>query len=363
MLRPPFFDPQKTYYENWEQGPFNGFTDGVVLPQEEPRFDFLGYKISYPLGIPAGPLLNSKYVRAAMEKGFDIPVYKTVRTREKKCNEWPNVLPVKVEGKLTLEKAKAGLTIKSEYSEPLAITNSFGNPSYPVEIWQNDIIDLVRWAKSRKGQLVLGMIEGTRWSREDTEEDVVNDWILAGRLMRETGVHGIEVNFSCPNEGDLVKRLLCYDIEKSRTIAEAVKREIGDMPLIAKVSYFENEEELRSFVRRVGSIVNGISAINTISAAVRKEDGTQALPGGEWRLKSGICGAPVKWAGLEMVKRLKKLREEFGLRFDIVGCGGVTTPSDFKEYRDAGADVVMSATGAMWNPYLAKEIKEAYPDA
>ena len=30
---------------------------------------------------------------------------------------------------------------------------------------------------------------------------------------------------------------------------------------------------------------------------------------------------------------------------------------------DAGADVVMSATGAMWNPYLAKEIKEAYPNA
>ena len=30
---------------------------------------------------------------------------------------------------------------------------------------------------------------------------------------------------------------------------------------------------------------------------------------------------------------------------------------------DAGADVVMTATGAMWNGYLAKEIKEAYPDA
>ena len=43
--------------------------------------------------------------------------------------------------------------------------------------------------------------------------------------------------------------------------------------------------------------------------------------------------------------------------------GGVMTPKDFKEYRDAGADVVMTATGAMWNPYLAKEIKEAYPDA
>ena len=64
-----------------------------------------------------------------------------------------------------------------------------------------------------------------------------------------------------------------------------------------------------------------------------------------------------------MTRRLKALREEFGLKYAIVSSGGVTVPKDFKEYRDAGADVVMTATGAMWNPYLAKEIKEAYPDA
>ena len=52
-----------------------------------------------------------------------------------------------------------------------------------------------------------------------------------------------------------------------------------------------------------------------------------------------------------------------GGTWQIIGVGGVTVPKDFREYRDAGADVVMSATGAMWNSYLAKEIKEAYPDA
>jgi dihydroorotate dehydrogenase (NAD+) catalytic subunit len=35
-----------------------------------------------------------------MEKGYDVPVYKTVRTRKKECNEWPNVLPVEVKGSL-----------------------------------------------------------------------------------------------------------------------------------------------------------------------------------------------------------------------------------------------------------------------
>ncbi len=207
------------------------------------------------------------------------------------------------------------------------------------------------------------MIEGTRWSESDSEKDFENDWIKVATMMNETGVHAIEANFSCPNEGNLVKRLLCYDTEKSASIARKVKEAIGQTPLVIKISYFENQDELRDLVTRAGNIVQGISAINTIPSAVYKPDGTQALPGGEWRLKSGICGAPIKWAGIEMVERLKQLREEFKMNFSIIGVGGVTTPADYKEYRTAGADLVMMATAAMWNPYLAKEIKEAYPHA
>ena len=76
------------------------------------------------------------------------------------------------------------------------------------------------------------------------------------------------------------------------------------------------------------------------------------------RLKSGVCGAGIKWAGLDMVRRLKDIKEENGYTFSIEGVGGVMNASDFKEYKAAGADSVMSATGAMWNPYLAQEIKK-----
>lgn len=363
MLRTPFFDPAKTYYQNWEEGPFGDFADGVVLPTGAPKFSYLGYKIGYPLGIAAGPLVNGRFVKAALEKGFDIPVYKTVRSREKECNEWPNVLPVETQEKLTLAQAAEGLTTKKEYSEPLAITNSFGNPSYPTDVWQKDVRELMEYARAREGQMVCGMIEGTRWEAGAGEEDFIADWVLTARLMKETGVHAIEANFSCPNEGDRVKRLLCYDADMGARIAEAIKKEIGETPLVIKISYFEHDAELREVVERVGPHIQGIAAINTIPAAVYKEGGEQALPGGPWRLKSGICGAPIKWAGLDMTRRLKALREEFGMQYDIVGVGGVTTPKDFKEYREAGADVVMVATAAMWNGYLAKEIREAYPDA
>lgn len=138
----------------------------------------------------------------------------------------------------------------------------------------------------------------------------------------------------------------------------AVKNEIGNLPLIIKGSYMQDEEYLKRFVHELSSIVQGFSVINTIAAAIIDKKGEQALPG-QGRLRSGVCGAPIKWAGLEMVKRFNALRMAHGYGFAIVGVGGVTTPLDYQEYKDAGADIVMSATGAMWNPYLAKEIKES----
>jgi len=357
MLRKPFFDPNKTYYENWEEGPFGAFADGVVLPAEEPGFEFLGEKISYPLGIPAGPLLNGRFVQAALDKGFDVPVHKTVRSRVRKSNEWPNVLGADIDGDLTLEMAQKPVVVRNEYKEPLSITNSFGNPSYEPSVWQKDLRESI--AHAREGQLVMCSFEGTKWEETFTHDDYVDDWANGMYMLKECGVKVVEANFSCPNEG--AASLLCFDVPKVKLITSAIKEKIGDTKLVIKIAYF-GEPELRELVKETGAIVDGFSAINTIPAPVVNPDGTQALPGAH-RIKSGICGAAVKWAGLDMVRRLSGLRKEFGMSYGIIGCGGVTVPKDFKEYRDAGADVVMSATGAMWNPYLAKEIKEAYPDA
>ncbi|OGG79979.1 hypothetical protein A3A39_01185 [Candidatus Kaiserbacteria bacterium RIFCSPLOWO2_01_FULL_54_13] len=357
MLQAPIYDPNKTYYENWEEGPFGGFRDGVTIPVGTSRFDFLGQKLSYPLGIPSGPLLNGKYIKAALDKGFDVPVYKTVRSRKYPCNEWPNVLGADLEGDLTLARAQKPVVVRNEYREPLSITNSFGVPAYEPEIWQRDLKDCIAYAKP--GQLVMCSFEGTAWEGA-SHADYIADWANGMKALKDLGVKVVEANFSCPNEG--IAGLLCFDVPKVKLISEAIKEKIGDTPLVAKLAYF-GADELRELVKETGNLIDGYAAINTIPATVVKPDGTQALPGGERRKKSGICGAAIKWAGLDMVRRLKALREELGMKYAIVGVGGVTTPKDFKEYRDAGADIVMSATGAMWNPYLAKEIKDTYPDA
>lgn len=356
MIREPFYDPTKTYYDNLENGPFGGFADGVEVSIGEPRFDFLGSKISYPLGIPAGPLLGSAFVSAAFQKGFDVPVYKTVRSGEFPCHPFPNVLSVRVQGDLTPEKAAIPLVADTAYGEPLSITNSFGVPSRPSLEWQADAKRAIESA--RTGQVMVMSFMGT--VREgQSPDDFVADYALAAQQSLATGASIFEANLSCPNIGN--EGLVCYNLDMTARVARAIKVVLGEKPLILKVGYFKDEASLKELAHTTAEYADGISAINTIQATIVDEQGNQALPGNN-RAKSGVCGATIKWAGLDMTRRLATIRHELGASFSIVGCGGVTVPADFREYRNAGADVVMSATGAMWNPYLAKEIREIYPE-
>lgn len=349
----PFFDPEKSYAENFTEGPSGSFADSSrFLQPDPPRFTVLGQSVHLPFGIPAGPLLHGKYVKAALDKGFDVPVYKTVRTRKYASAPWPNVLAVDVPGPhLTFEMAEQGLIASHDYREPLAITNSFGVPSFEPAFWQADMAEASRYARS--GQFVIGSFQGTTNQHGDIAA-YIQDFVLAARLVKETGVKVLEANLSCPNEG--TGHLLCYDTQRSKAILTAIKNEIGDLPLCIKIGYFKDQAQLTHFIAEIGGLVQGISAINTIPARIVDEQGRQALPGAG-RERSGVCGSPIKWAGLEMVQRLARLRQQLEQSFVIVGVGGVTRPEDYHEYITSGADLVMSATGAMWHPALAQDIK------
>lgn len=350
----PFYDPNKSYEDNFENGPFGDFTTKeTVTTLQKPTHIFLGHPVHLPFGIAAGPLLNGKYIKAAMNKGFDLVVYKTVRTNKYACHSWPNVVAVHVKDDLKHAKALEGIQPAKNQQNPTAITNSFGVPSFDPSFWQQDMKDCVEYAKP--GQIVIGSFQGTTKGNGDIQA-YIEDFALAAKLVKETGVKIFEANLSCPNEG--TGHLLCFDIDRTKKIVEAIRKEIGDLPLILKLAYFEDQEYLRTFVKTLGEMVQAFSAINTIPAKIIDTKGNQVLPG-KGRLISGVCGSPIQWAGLEMVERLKSLKDEFKMDYTIIGVGGVMNALDYQKFRQAGADAVMCATGAMWNAYLAKEIKQA----
>lgn len=359
MLKAPFFDPTKSYEDNYDSGPFGTFADGAVYQQVgEPQYEFHGNPVYAPFGIPAGPLLNSAYCKAAFEKGFDIAVYKTVRSGVFPCHPFPNVLAIHPEGDLTMDALKQPLIADTEYTDPLSITNSFGVPSKDAPVWQEDVRKAISYA--RKGQVLVLSFMGTVRPNQ-TQEEFIDDYVLAAKQSYETGAKVLETNLSCPNIGN--EGLVCYNLDVTEKVAAGIRSVIGDTPLILKVGYYQSDTDLEKLADIAQKYANGVSGINTLQAEIRDAEGNQALPGSPARLRSGVCGAGIKWAGIETVRRLKSIRDKKGYTFSIEGVGGVVSPQDYTDYRDAGADVVMSATGAMWNGYLAQEIKAAYPNA
>ncbi|WP_062464686.1 tRNA-dihydrouridine synthase [Demequina soli] len=348
-----FYDPRRTYEDNYAHGPFGTFAEAAPgAPSEAPGASFLGRPVRSAFGIPAGPLVNAAYCAAAFRHGFDVNVYKTVRAEAHPVHPFPNTLAVHVDGRLEAGRT-APLRADDRLDGATSISNSFGVPSRDPDAWQPDMAAAV--AAAGEGQVLVGSFQGTRPGSgvADRERAYVADHVAAARLVVEAGAPVLEMNLSCPNEG--TGALLCFDTAAVARIAGAVKDEVGDVPLLLKLAYFGDDAALAAFVRATAGIVDGYAAVNTLPARLVDADGRQALPG-EGRAVAGVCGDAIRWAGLEMTARLARLRDAHG-PFAIVGVGGVLTAADAGAYRAAGADAVMSATGAMLDPGLGAKVR------
>ena len=113
----------------------------------------------------------------------------------------------------------------------------------------------------------------------------------------------------------------------------------------------DKEHQKEVFLAAAKAGIDAISGINTLSMKAVTKEGDYALD--ENRKTSGVCGGPIKQAGLLFVKQAREIIDDETLPLTLIGVGGITCPQDFKEYLNAGADFVQSATGMMWDPYLA----------
>ncbi|HEX8600180.1 MAG TPA: diguanylate cyclase [Chloroflexia bacterium] len=364
----PFYDPNLSYQENYDLGPFGMF---AAEPSDEERralevpgsewVEVAGLRLRRPLGIPAGPLLNSKYTDAAFRWGYDLCHYKTVRSRFWPSHDAPNVLLVNSPQPIPPDDFGRDTLIARPFlrDEPvdlatLSITNSFGMPAQEPDVWQADMQSAVRGAGP--GQALVASVTGTRLPGED-DHAYIEDHVLTAAMCAETGAHAIEVNLSCPNLGG--HGLMCHDAEAAALVCKAVKQAIGPIPLFAKLGNYtpdaEGEATLRRVVQATAPYVQGYGAVNAVPVPVIGEDGGQALPGAGRQL-AGVCGAALKATGLDVVRRLSQIRAAGGYEFAIIGVGGLATAADYRAYLEAGADAVQGATGPMWNYRLAVEI-------
>lgn len=354
-----FYDPTVPYEENYHNGPFGVFRQSPERLPQPVSGSFLGFRVGLPFGIPAGPLLQGRYLEAAWRWGFSLATYKTVRGNEYPCHPFPNVVKVKVSDSDVRpgDTVEGDLNVSSLDVDREGVTNSFGVPSKPPAVWQQDVKTLL--TKETAGNLLILSFMGTK--REDMDlAGYVEDFARTCRLAAQTGARVLEVNFSCPNFGK--EGLICNDVETSRLILEALRVAKGNLPLLVKIGYFppQKQDDLQALLSAIRENAQGVVAINTITAKVVDGAGKQLLPGNPVRLVSGICGRAMRWAGLEMSERIMSVRKAKNWKdLAVVGVGGVTTPDDYFRYMSLGVDAVQSATGAMWKPDLAIQIRDS----
>ncbi|PIZ63568.1 dihydroorotate oxidase [Candidatus Saccharibacteria bacterium CG_4_10_14_0_2_um_filter_52_9] len=348
---PWLYDPKLSFADNLRLGPFGDFDKKPAYKNNgEPQYDFFGTKVYSPFGIAAGPLPQAKFVKSALDRGYDIVTFKTVRSHLYPVHPEPNTFPLEYK-KFDPKKPSETYTVKGTYDFPLTLANSFGIPSFEPDIWQKEIKESFKLLG--KGQALLVAFQGTL--QPDGREKFIEDHVYGVGKLRETGARLIEINLSCPNEGH--SNLLCFDIETSTEIVKQVKLTYPDLNLIVKLSYFYDDGHLREFVEAVGPYIAGIAAFNTLQSQIIDKKGERAFNGPATRAIAGVSGEAVKHLCIDMVQRLADHRQKLNADFKIVGVGGVQTVEDFHNLRRAGADYVMGLTGVMWNPNLAAEIK------
>ncbi|MBF8262999.1 MAG: Dihydroorotate dehydrogenase [Parachlamydiales bacterium] len=337
----PIYDIHKTYEENASEGPF--FCHPIPSrPEKISPIDFLGRTLNSPIGVPAGPLLNARWISLASRLGFDLLTYKTIRSLPHRGHPLPNMIFVRA-------RPSGAASVLEKYpndSEELTLTNSFGMPSQSRDFLLEDID---RAASSlQRGQAMIVSIVGTPRSGRGFADDFID----AAMIARDAGAQFIEANFSCPNVSKS-EGMLYQNPEAVYEFARAIAKAIHPLPLILKVGLFPSREIMQKVLQSASSAgVRAVCGINSVSMRVVDSRGLPAL--GVSRPTSGVCGAAIRGAAMQFIADAAQIIRKEKLDLTLMGCGGLMRPEHFDECLSLGASIAMTATAMMWDPFLAQ---------
>jgi dihydroorotate dehydrogenase len=338
------YDIRQSYDWNYDHAPTA--VPALRVPDCPGEWDFCGIPVRSPLGIPAGPLLNSRWILYYAGLGFDVLTYKTVRSRARASYEPPNLLPVD-SAPLAREGSLVTATPEAQSAHSWAI--SFGMPSRDPSVWRADV-ESARAALGDGQVLVVSVVASPEsgW----TLDRIAGDFAMCARWAAESGAHAVEANLSCPNvctqEGDLY-----LSAEASGAIAARVRNAVPHLPVILKIGLFENREQAHALVRAVKDHVSALSTTNSITAFVQS-DSTVRLFGG---LKRGIGGSVIKRRCLEELAMVRGVVATEAPSLQLISVGGVGSAEDVRDRLREGAHHVQIATAAMLDPMLAVRIR------
>jgi dihydroorotate dehydrogenase (NAD+) catalytic subunit len=293
--------------------------------------------------MPAGPLLNGRWILYYAALGFDVLTYKTTRSAARECYPLPNLVPVRT---TALAGGEQNLSASEVMDASWAV--SFGMPSVEPSVWQADV-EATRRRLPKEKILSVSVVASAQpdW----TLDDLATDYARCARWAADSGADCVEINFSCPNvatrDGQLYQQA-----DSAGLVAQQVRDAIGNTPLIIKIGHIIGESATAALVDAVAPAASAISMTNCLVATVEGLDGP--LFGGQPR---GIGGGAIRAASVDQVRLFSRVISERRLPTKLIGVGGIFTAADACEYLDAGAESVQLATAAMLDPLVGCRIR------
>lgn len=168
--------------------------------------------------------------------------------------------------------------------------------------------------------------------------------VVAG-LDGTAGIAGFELNLSCPNtsaggiefgaSADCVRRIVSLCRARTR------------LPLVAKLSpVLPDIAGMAVLARDAGA--DGVTLVNTLPGLLHGDAGRPRLGNGN----GGVSGPALLPIGLLATARVVERTDGM----TVIGCGGVRSAQDVRQYLSVGASLVAMGTAAMADPRLPERI-------
>lgn len=303
-----------------------------------------------PIGIAAGPLLNSRWIEAYARLGYGLLTYNTVRSSARPAFLRPNIVHCRIGDPAIVEPAP-----RPVHTDGVTWAVSTGLPSADPEDWRADVLRAK--AKIRPGQVLIVSVVGTPTVGGGPEE-LADDYGRCARWAADSGADVIEVLLASPSTIGDQAPMVFDDLPLALHVVDQVRRAVGLRPVIAKIGATRSPRALHELASRLAPRLDGFILVNGMPRRVVKADGSSPFPGDN-RTAGIVAGAGVYELCQVQVEELLAWRKAGAWSRVILAVGGLSNVERLRRALVSGADAAMVATAALVEPLIAARFSMA----
>jgi len=176
----------------------------------------------------------------------------------------------------------------------------------------------------------------------------LDEYVELARILSDAdGVHGLELNISCPNikEGGIT---FGCSLHGTFDVVSAVKK-VTHLPVIPKLT--PNVTDVASIAKAAEDAgADAVSLVNTFLAmAIDVETRRPKLS----NIVGGLSGPAIRPIAVRMVYECRR-----AVTIPIIGMGGIATATDALEFMIAGATAIQVGTANFVDPFIWSKLRD-----